>query len=91
MKIGKLNITQNGRPVFIADIAANHDGDITRAFKLIELAKESGADVAKFQNFKAAKIVSKRAFDSRRISHHGLSPCTRYTVTLHLLTSGQAD
>jgi N-acetylneuraminate synthase len=49
---------------FIADVGANHDGSIDRAFKLIELAKESGADAAKFQNFKAAKIVSDRGFQS---------------------------
>lgn len=64
MKIGNLDITKEGRPFFIADIAANHDGDLNRAYKLIELAKESGADVAKFQNFKAPKIVSKKAFDA---------------------------
>ena len=33
---------------FIADIAANHDGDIGRAKDLIWLAKEAGADAAKF-------------------------------------------
>ncbi|WP_414733593.1 N-acetylneuraminate synthase family protein [Acetobacterium carbinolicum] len=56
---------------FIADIAANHDGEIGRAFKLIELAKESGADVAKFQNFTAKKIVSKKGFDelNGQLSH----------------------
>lgn len=47
---------------FIADIGANHDGDIKRALKLIELAKESGADVAKFQHFQAEKIVSDKGF-----------------------------
>ena len=65
-KIGK------GHPIFfIADIAANHDGDINRAYKLIELAKESGADAAKFQNFKASKIVSRKGFDSlgAQLSH----------------------
>ena len=51
-------------PYFIADIAANHDGNLERAFKLIELAKESGADAAKFQNFKANKIVSDFGFRS---------------------------
>ena len=30
---------------FIADIAANHDGDIERAKDLIYLASEAGADV----------------------------------------------
>lgn len=63
MTIGSMSITKEGRPFFIADIAANHDGDINRALSLIELAKEAGADIAKFQNFKAAKIVSKNAFD----------------------------
>ena len=47
---------------FIADISANHDGDIERAKTLIHLAAESGADAAKFQNFRAAKIVSDRGF-----------------------------
>ena len=53
IKIGNFDITDDGKPYFIADIAANHDGDLDRAYKLIELAKEAGADAAKFQNFKA--------------------------------------
>lgn len=47
---------------FVADIGANHDGQIDRAYKLIELAKTSGANAAKFQNFKANKIVSDYGF-----------------------------
>jgi sialic acid synthase SpsE len=47
---------------FIADVAANHDGDLERAKMLIRLAKEAGADAAKFQNFRAAKIVSDYGF-----------------------------
>ena len=47
---------------FIADIAANHDGSLERAKLLIRLAKEAGADAAKFQNFKAPKIVSDYGF-----------------------------
>ncbi len=64
MKIGNREITDLGKPYFIADIAANHDGDLERAFQLIELAKEAGADAAKFQNFKARTIVSKAGFDN---------------------------
>ena len=52
-----------GKPTyFIADIAANHDGDLTRAIDLIHLAKESGADAAKFQHFEAKSIVSDFGF-----------------------------
>jgi len=47
---------------FIADIAANHDGDLQRAKDLIYMAAESGADAAKFQHFEASKIVSDYGF-----------------------------
>ena len=49
---------------FIADIAANHDGDLQRAISLIHLAVEAGADAAKFQHFKADTIVSDSGFKS---------------------------
>lgn len=47
---------------FIADIAANHDGDLERAKELIRLAAEAGADAAKFQHFTAETIVSDHGF-----------------------------
>jgi sialic acid synthase SpsE len=47
---------------FIADISANHDGDLARAKALIHLAAEAGADAAKFQNFRASHIVSDQGF-----------------------------
>lgn len=47
---------------FIADIAANHDGDIERAKDLIYMAAEAGADAAKFQHFTAKTIVSDEGF-----------------------------
>ena len=52
----------NNKTYFIADIAANHDGDIERAKKLCLLAKQAGADAAKFQHFKAKTIVSDKGF-----------------------------
>lgn len=81
-RIGNRTIGINERPYFIADIAANHDGDINRAYKLIELAKESGADCAKFQNFKAATIVSRNGFDTMKgqLSHQKLWTKSVYDV-----------
>jgi N-acetylneuraminate synthase len=49
---------------FIADIAANHDGDLERAKDLISLAAEAGADAAKFQHFTAETIVSDYGFQN---------------------------
>jgi sialic acid synthase SpsE len=49
---------------FIADVAANHDGDLERAKNLIYLCAEAGADAAKFQHFTASSIVSNQGFKS---------------------------
>lgn len=56
---------------FIADIAANHDGSLAKAKELIGLAKQAKADAAKFQHFKAEKIVSDYGFQSMggQVSH----------------------
>lgn len=61
-KIGKKYIGSNFNTYFIADIGANHDGSLSRAKKLIRLAKKSGADAAKFQHFSANTIVSDYGF-----------------------------
>ena len=63
IKIGNRLVGDGNKPYFIADIGANHDGDLSRALMLIKLAREAGADAAKFQNFKASTIVSRKGFD----------------------------
>lgn len=68
---GKRKIGKNSPVYFVADIAANHDGDLQRAKNLIALAAEAGADAAKFQHFKATSIVSDYGFKSlgNQLSH----------------------
>jgi sialic acid synthase SpsE len=62
LKIGSRLVGTSHPTYFIADISANHDGDLERAKALIGLAAAAGADAAKFQNFQAAKIVSDIGF-----------------------------
>jgi len=71
LKIGKSPVGEGHPTYFIADIAANHDGSLERAKMLIRLAKECGADAAKFQNFQARKIVSDYGFShmDAQVSH----------------------
>jgi N-acetylneuraminate synthase len=64
IQIGSSIIGPDHPTYFIADISANHDGDLERARLLIRLAKEAGADAAKFQNFRAPQIVSDYGFKS---------------------------
>ena len=45
----------------IAEAGVNHNGSLELAKKLIDVAAEAGADAAKFQTFRADKLVSKSA------------------------------
>ena len=71
LKIGNTLIGDNHPTWFIADIAANHDGNLERALHLIHLAAEAGADAAKFQNFRGPEIVSDYGFShmNAQVSH----------------------
>lgn len=71
LRIGSRRVAIDEPTYFIADISANHDGDLRRAKALIHLAAEAGADAAKFQNFRAEHIVSDRGFSElgSQLSH----------------------
>jgi N-acetylneuraminate synthase len=70
IKIGNSIISSSSPVYFIADIAANHDGNIDRAKKLIKLSAAAGANAAKFQHFKADTIVNKKGFEKiGKLSH----------------------
>ncbi len=69
-KINRRLIGDKFPTYFIADIAANHDGNLKKAIRLIREAKKSGADAAKFQHFSADTIVSDSSFKMfKKLSH----------------------
>lgn len=71
MLINNIEINHNLPSYFIADIGANHDGDLERAKDLIYMAADAGANAAKFQHFKANTIVSDLGFKSlKSINSH---------------------
>lgn len=51
----------NNKVLIIAEAGVNHNGSIDTAKRLIEVAKESGADIVKFQTAKLDSLVSKSA------------------------------
>lgn len=58
VKIGK-KVVGEGQPSFIiAEVGANHRGDINNAFRFIELAAQAGADAVKFQHLVHDKIAA---------------------------------
>ncbi|QWD46247.1 acetylneuraminic acid synthetase [Polynucleobacter paneuropaeus] len=61
INLGGRTIGPQSSPYVIAEIGVNHEGSINQAKRLIELAKEGGADAAKFQSYKADTLASKHS------------------------------
>ena len=67
IKIGSRLVGQGLPTYIIAEIGGNFDGSIDKAKRLIDAAKESGADCAKFQTFTAPTIVSEGGFSRMQL------------------------
>jgi pseudaminic acid synthase len=50
-------IGNNFKPYIIAEMSANHNGDINNAFKIIDMAKNCGADAVKIQTYRPDTIT----------------------------------
>ncbi len=55
-----INLNRN-KTYIIAEIGVNHNGKISFAKKLIDVAKKSGANAVKFQTFLADKLAIKKS------------------------------
>jgi len=61
IKIDNKTIGDDNPCYTIAEAGANHDGELEKAFKLIDAAIEGNADSVKFQTYKASKLTTKTA------------------------------
>lgn len=57
IKIGDRLIGDNQPPLVILEAGINHNGELDKAYAMIRLAKQLGADAVKFQTFKAEEFV----------------------------------
>ena len=57
MKINNRTIGTDGDVYIIAEMSANHGGDLATARKIIHAAKEAGADAIKLQTYTADTIT----------------------------------
>lgn len=65
MKIGSIDVHE--RVLVIAEIGANHEGNLDEAKRLIEAAAKAGADAVKFQTYRAEKLVA--SSETQRRTH----------------------
>ena len=54
-------MTSSGQALIIAEAGVNHNGDLKLAKQLIDAAADAGADVVKFQTFKANMLATAKA------------------------------
>lgn len=57
VQIAGRKIGKNHPPFMIAEVSANHNGDLQRALDLLEVAKQSGADAVKLQTYTADTLT----------------------------------
>jgi N,N'-diacetyllegionaminate synthase len=60
-KIGTREVGKDAPCFIIAEAGVNHNGKLSLALELVDIAKESGADAVKFQTFKTDSLVLKGA------------------------------
>lgn len=63
MIIGQHDVKNFGTPYIIAELGANHNGDMDLAKKLILKAKEAGCNCVKFQSWSKNTIFSKKVYE----------------------------
>ncbi len=59
MKINNRIISNANKPYIIAEMSANHNGDINNAFKIIDMTKSAGADAVKLQTYRPDTLTIK--------------------------------
>jgi len=68
LKIAGRKIGEQYSPYIIAEMSANHNGDMDSALKIIEEAKRAGADAVKIQTYTADSITLKSNLPDFQIS-----------------------
>ncbi|MHB8820159.1 MAG: pseudaminic acid synthase [Pseudomonadaceae bacterium] len=69
MKIENREIGSGCSPFVIAEMSANHNGSVNNAFKIIEAAKQAGADAVKLQTYRPDTITLNS--DAEEFQIHG--------------------
>ncbi len=71
IKFGNKIIQDYATPYIIAEIGANHNGDMDLAKIMIKSAKDCGADAVKFQSWSPTSLIAKEEYDRNQSYNDG--------------------
>jgi sialic acid synthase SpsE len=71
IKIGNKEIYNFSKPYIIAEIGANHNGDMDLAKQMIDSAVLCGADAVKFQSWSPKTLIAKEEYDRNQSYNDG--------------------
>lgn len=66
MKLGEREVNDFGVPYVIAEIGANHNGDMDLARELIDSAKFCGCDAVKFQSWTPESLIANEEYEKNQ-------------------------
>ena len=69
IKLGDKSYTNGSSPFIIAEIGANHNGDMDLARKMIDSAVDCGAHAVKFQSWDPSSLIAKEEYDRNEKYH----------------------
>ena len=62
IKLKNKSISKNDKCFIIGEAGINHDGSLSKAKELVDVAIDAGVDAVKFQMFNTKKYISKDSF-----------------------------
>ena len=74
------DVREYSQPYVIAEIGANHNGDIELAKKMIDKAVECGADAVKFQSWTKTSLFSRKVYEDNYFLRDDYRNRTDYTL-----------
>tara|TARA_A100001388_G_C28718081_1_gene474886 strand:- start:198 stop:1253 length:1056 start_codon:yes stop_codon:yes gene_type:complete len=88
MKLDKKELNKKSPTYIVAEISANHCQSLKKAIKLIEIAKNCGADAVKIQTFKPESLAIKNILKKKRDLNNN-SPWKKFNNRYELFKKAQ--
>ena len=73
-------LSDYGKPYIVAEMGTNHNGNMDKAKKMIDAAKESGCNCVKFQSWSKDTIFSKKVYENNFFLQDDYRNRTDYTL-----------